>query len=386
MNHGNKPAPRRQALTSAGSLWPLLFCTLLVCALCGCSDDNTGTAAPQVPFPDPDVIPWIFAIWGDADSGEIFMVGRPGFILHFDGMTWTRTDVGASTLTAVWGTGPNDVYACGHGGTIYHYNGTSWSRMTSGTDQHLYDIGEGPYGDIYTVGYDGVLKRPSGGSWGSTQRRAYRGYPATGEAPEDTLVFRDSIDYLTVVTTYGIAGNSAIVLMENDHVGYASHEWEWGPVEDDDFSLLTAAHGSATLADNYLATHTGKILRLTTTLDGNQWVQLRNNQGTPTYPSTFPERVTSLWLDADADLIYLTTWNGLIATMEQDGSDTETVYSSSDWLSAIWGTDTTNIYAAGYGGVVLRFDGNNWAPVDVPLPDTTAKTAPASDKFGRPLF
>jgi len=35
---------------------------------------------------------------------------------------------------------------------------------------------------------------------------------------------------------------------------------------------------------------------------------------------------------------------------------------------------------------VIRFDGNNWDPVDVPLPDTSAKAAPASDKFGRPLF
>jgi len=363
---------------------------MCVLAMVGCSSDEVGEAL-QTPFPEPDVRNWIFSIWGSGPN-DVYMAGRPGFILHFDGDTWTRTDVDAITLTSVWGTIPetgkasNDVYACGHEGALFHFNGTAWSSMDSDTDMNLYDVGEGPYGDTYVVGHDCVLKKLSGGSWASTQRRAYRSYPLEGEAPEDTLVFHDSIDYLTVVSTYAIAGNSAIVLMENDHEGFEEHEWEWGPVEDEDFSLMIAAVSSATVEDNYLATDTGKILRLTVTLDGNQWKQLRDDQSIPIYPSTFPARVTDLWLDDEADLLYLTTWNGYIATMQQDGSLAQTIHAASGWLSAIWGTDSTNIYAAGYGGVVLHYDGNSWEPVDVPLPDNTAKSMPVSDKFGRPLY
>ncbi|MBU0742710.1 hypothetical protein KKG45_04240 [bacterium] len=388
MNYGTKNNHRCDTAPSVGRLWLLLVATLFAVSLSGCSDEKVGEV-PQTPFPEPDIIDWVFSIWGSGPD-DVFMVGRPGFILHFDGGTWTRTDVAASTLTTVWGTGPSDVYACGHAGALFHFDGTAWSRMDSGTDMNLYDVGEGPYGEIYTVGHDGVLKKLSGGSWVSTQRRAYRSYPVEGDppveqAPEDTLVFRDSIDFLTAISAYGIAGNSAIVLMENNHEGF-DHEWEWGPVEDDDFSLMTSAVSSITVDDNYLATDTGKILRLTATFDGYQWVQPRNQQGTPRYPSTFPARVTDLWLDEEADLLYLTTWTGRIATMQQDGSSSRTIYADSGWLSAIWGTGSTNIYAAGYGGVVLHFDGNTWEPVDVPLPDTTAKEIPVTDKFGRPLL
>lgn len=369
-------------------LLPLLIVGAMALALSGCSDDETGGSVTQIPFPEPDDITWVFSIWGSG-ADDVFMVGNPGFVLHYDGTDWTRTDLTEETLTSVWGTAANDVYVCGHHGVLFHYDGANWSSQDSGTEENLYDIGEGPYGDLYTVGYAATLKKRSGGSWVSTQRQAYREYPDPDDEPEDlapadTLNFWDGIETLTVVSPYVIGGNAAVALMENNTTEF-SHEWAWGEVEDQYFSLFTASTNSAVVEDNFLATATGKVLRLTTTFDGLQLVQLRNEQSIPNYPATYPSPLTDLWLDADNDVLYMTTSYGQITIMNQDGSFPETLYADSGYLSTIWGTSGTNIYAAGYGGVVLHYDGSDWTSVDVPLPEQAVKASPAHDKFGRPL-
>lgn len=367
----------------------LLVLTGLALSLAGCSDDNTGGDITQIPFPDPDQINWIMSIWGSGPD-DVYMVGNPGFILHWDGTDWTRTDLTDETLTTVWGDGEGEVYICGHAGLIYRKSGSNWTRQDSGTEENLYDIGRGPNGDLYAVGYNGALRRQSGSAWVSTQRRAYRNYPEeftppdTG-APRDTLNFWDSVETFTVVSPYAIAGNGAIVLMENDTPDF-NHEWLWGQVEDQSFSLFTAGTGDAVVENNFLATATGKILQLSMTLDGLQYVQPRTSGGSPLYPSTYPATLTDLWLDTEAGKLYMTSVFGQIARMNRDGNARETLFANSGYFSAIWGTGSTNIYAAGYRGVVVHWDGAAWSDVEVPLPDNSAaKSRPAYDKFGRPL-
>jgi len=369
-------------------LLPLLIAGAMALVLSGCGDDDTGGSVTQIPFPEPDEVNWVLSIWGSGDD-DVFMVGNPGFVLHYNGADWTLTELTDETLTSVWGTAANDVYVCGHHGVLFHYDGANWSSQDSGTEENLYDIGEGPYGDIYTVGFNATLKKRSGGNWISTQRQAFRDYPDPEDepedlAPEDTLNFWDGIETLTVVTPYVIGGNAAIALMEN-HTTEFSHEWAWGEVEDQQFSLFTASTNSAVVEDNYLATDTGKVLRLITTFDGLQLIQLRSDQNIPNYPATYPAPLTDMWLDIVNDVLYMTTTYGQITMMDQDGSFPATQYADSGYLSAIWGTSGTNIYAAGYGGVVVRYDGSDWTSVDVPLPGQTVKASPAHDKFGRPL-
>ena len=95
---GIKTHYRRMTGSNLGRLALLLLLAFLGGALIGCDDDTVGDV-PQNAFPDPDIINWVFAIWGTGPD-DVFAVGRPGFILHFDGASWTRTDVSASTLTA----------------------------------------------------------------------------------------------------------------------------------------------------------------------------------------------------------------------------------------------------------------------------------------------
>jgi len=56
-----------------------------------------------------------------------------------------------ANLSAVWGSGPNDVWAVGDNGTIVRWNGAVWSPVASGTTNDLLGIwGSGP-DDIWAV-------------------------------------------------------------------------------------------------------------------------------------------------------------------------------------------------------------------------------------------
>jgi len=80
----------------------------------------------------------INAVWG-ASSASIYAVGDGGVILHGKtGGPWTSQSSGtAEDLLGVWGTSDADVWAVGGGlsdGFILHYNGTSWSTTPFPTD------------------------------------------------------------------------------------------------------------------------------------------------------------------------------------------------------------------------------------------------------------
>lgn len=103
-----------------------------------------------------------------ASSGEDLIPA----ILHFDGTAWTTADLTLTDsaaardprLSAVWGSGPNDVWAVGVSGyastssaLLAHYDGAGWTEVTtpflSGTESHkLSDVwGTGP-SDVWVGG------------------------------------------------------------------------------------------------------------------------------------------------------------------------------------------------------------------------------------------
>lgn len=349
-------------------------------AFVGCGDDDPPTVI-QTPLPEPAPSYLLMSVWGTGPQ-DVFVVGQPGVILHYDG-AWALTTVPDTTLTAVWGASSVDVYACGHNGAIWHYDGAAWSRQNSGTGEDLFDIGRGPYGDIFAVGKDGTVLRRSGAGWTPEENRAYR-YATTG-APIDTLIF--SLDWNTVtrVTPYAIGGDRATVIMENGHDEY-DHRWLWGNFEDPLYNLISAANGSDVLDDNFMASESGKLFYLSENLDGiREWKLLRHN-GIQAVPSTYPESVSGLWLDVDAGLIYLTTPYGKVATMSRDGALTSTVLATGGWFTDVWGSSSTDIYVTGYNGVLYHFDGNNWTRLTVPVPEGAGKALLPADGAGRTIY
>lgn len=106
----------------------------------------------------------MLAIWGTS-MRDVFVVGPAGNIVHFDAVAWTEQASGTTeTLSSVSGSAPDDVYAVGTLGTILHYDGTNWSPMTSSTNDVLQCV-VAHEGSPIAVGANGTALELSGGSW-----------------------------------------------------------------------------------------------------------------------------------------------------------------------------------------------------------------------------
>jgi hypothetical protein len=89
-------------------------------------------------------------------STDLFAAGSDvggAFILHYDGVAWTRTEIpGASSLAGLWGSSASDVYAVGNG--IFHYDGQTWTKIDERSGADIW--GPSPT-DVYVVGASGLI-------------------------------------------------------------------------------------------------------------------------------------------------------------------------------------------------------------------------------------
>jgi len=73
----------------------------------------------------------------------VFAVGEyyiTGFVLHYDGSSWSQSATAPMGLGAIWGASAADVFAAGGDGSaglILHYDGLSWSTSAAGLPNSL---------------------------------------------------------------------------------------------------------------------------------------------------------------------------------------------------------------------------------------------------------
>ena len=80
-------------------------------------------------------------------------------------------------LSAVWGSGKNDVWASGTSGHVIHWDGTTWSAAPAPTDQSLYAIwGSGP-SDVWTASSPNVVFHSTGFTGGAATWTAESSIP-----------------------------------------------------------------------------------------------------------------------------------------------------------------------------------------------------------------
>ncbi len=106
----------------------------------------------------------LFGIWGSAPDnlwavgGDLLNPDTGGVIWHFDGNTWQlderaaqlRPD-GLPALFKVWGRSANDLYVVGRLGIVLHFDGTEWTEVPSNTSRTLFTI-HGNDSDVAAVG------------------------------------------------------------------------------------------------------------------------------------------------------------------------------------------------------------------------------------------
>ena len=108
------------------------------------------------------------AVWGSGPD-DIYAVGENGRVeRNSSGTTWSRERIGSSnSLWGVWGSAAGDVYAVGDSGTIVHSDGSgTWTPQTSGTRKALAAVWGSSASDIFAVGNGGIILHSDGsGTW-----------------------------------------------------------------------------------------------------------------------------------------------------------------------------------------------------------------------------
>lgn len=342
----------------------------------GCSDEKSNPTYP--PEPSPPVGNWFMGIWGSA-ADDIFVVGRPGLIYHWDGTEWRREQSGTTVaLTDVWGDGSGTVYATGHQGVILRRSvAGSWSAMNSGTSNNLFAIGS-YRGTVMAAGAKGALRQLAGQTWVNAPEVIYK--RDAQWTVVDTLTRSQDIESLTAVFNYGIAASHSTVLMPDT----ASIWLHWQLTSSAEWVTCAVSHEDT--ARNFVATDNGRLFQLQ-----------RDAFGRLTWDERYsPARnaiIYGIYRDS-ADTIWAVTNDGRInrvAPPYRLQSSFTALYNDQKVLFDIWGTSGTNLYAVGIDGRVLHYheiaEGQyGWQLEELPdLPEDKALCTQIFDKFGRPV-
>ena len=360
--------------TRRAAVWMVFTLVVGLLLVAGCSDELTDPVYPPRPEPLPGT--WLLGIWGDGPD-DVWIVGQPGLIYHWDGTDWERQESGTtSALTSVWGPGNGTVYATGHGGIILRNSGSGWSAMESGTDKNLFDVGEFQ-GTIMACGLGATIRQLSGSSWTTSPDEVF--IRDAEQAVTDTLYLSDADDSasLTSVAHYGLAGSDGGVLMTDPDTDWQLRRVTGGA------DWVTCATSTERISGNFLATDGGRLFQLAS-LEGDllSW----SRRYSPALGATIYGIHTGI-----ADTIWAVTQDGRINRVDPDNSHHE-LYEDGLILFDIWGSSGTDLYAVGIDGRVIHFheinpDEYGWEHIELPdLPPTMKNHATqVFDKFGRPV-
>jgi hypothetical protein len=330
---------------------------------------------------------WFLGIWGSS-ANDVYAVGQPGMIAHFDGSQWSFQNSGTrAALTDVYSPdGGQTYYICGNDGLILRKSGGGgWSRMTVDTTADLYGLGS--YGgDVYVTGQRGALKRLSGGTWVDAGLGII--VRDTNGAPIDTLDRREDVNNLTVVTSQGIAGFDGLILMDDD-------EWDWqrrlilGGRE----SIFAGFSHPTVTEGNFLTTNGGRIFQLIEDVSGLAWKERFS-------PSESFEAISGLWVSFDDPSridCFIANWGGEVIqeTIETLPDEliqvtvTELLDSNPEFYY-IWGAAPDDLFVCGKSLTLMRYydpsggDSPTWHEYEMaqPAKSFSGDTPTVAGKFG----
>ncbi len=152
------------------------------------------------------------AVWGSSPS-DVWVAGAGGKTVHTSNARPLADDAGAGPpvwttvpsntkqdLLALWGSSADDVWAVGRRGTILHYvqGASSWELVESPTTQDLQHVwGSGP-DDVWAVGEYGTILHYDGAAWTASTASFAAGvkphlYGVWGSSKDDVWIVGEGI-------------------------------------------------------------------------------------------------------------------------------------------------------------------------------------------------
>ncbi|MBI5489042.1 MAG: hypothetical protein HY905_17035 [Deltaproteobacteria bacterium] len=289
-----------------------------------------GTEGPVAPsFTAPDVR--LTAVWGSGPT-DVWVSGLEGTLLHFDGTAWEQVDLGTTSwIESLGGTGPDDVCAGVRDRKLFCRDGGSWRRVELPVDDYFQvsDIEAGNGGELFIASWTGPLLERRDGVWEVVER-----------APLDLGDIAAAGDG----DLFAIGGLDGGVLRFHDDLWIA----QGAPIEGDPHDVWAESGDDA-----YVVGGAADILHF----DGEEWRRV-----TPPI-ATLQDRIgwvdlLGVWGSAPDD-VFVVGMNGLVLHMNGDGWSLQES-PTRETLEAVWGSSADDVYAVGWGGTILHYDGSRW--------------------------
>jgi hypothetical protein len=284
-----------------------------------------GAWVPDAPVPAGGLIE-LYRIWVAGPNRAFAVGGYAALPTDWDGTAWRTSPMDDSNarFTNLWGRSETEVYAVGSGfmslPVIGRWTGSHWTvssagAPTPGREEELTGVSGTPGGDTYVSGMlrhasdrnraDGIVRRRVNGEW-----------PVIANLPEVQL-FDIWAGSPSDVWTVG----RAIDPVTRMHTGVAVRVDGPSPTPMvlDPYSTAFAVWGAS--ADDVFAA-------------GYRWSFAR-------------QRYVGVVWHYDG-----TAWTAVAET------------GGNQYLTDIHGSSGSDVYAVGYGGAMLHFDGISWQPVD----------------------
>jgi uncharacterized protein YjdB len=298
----------------------------------------SGTTLSTVATP---YAPRLFAAALDGSS-VLWTSGQRGSVMRQSG-AWETLNL-APDLIDVWTASSNSAWAVGEFGTTYRWTGSSWSRVSTPTTATLNAVWSPSASDAFAGGDNGTMLRWNGSSW-------------------STMTFPSS------ASVYGLWGSSSsnvfAVTSAGEVVKWNGSIWQ---VVASAGNSLWAIHGSS--ANDIMATgENGAALRYA----GSTWI-----------PATAPTTGTLAGIYAGGGF-YLTvgansTGSAGLAYSSASGTSWNSVNTGSTRiLTSIWGPSSSDLYATGEQGTILRYTGSSWSTMTTGTTDLFWSVSGASD-------
>jgi hypothetical protein len=329
----------------------------------------------------PPTMMAINGVWASA-ANDVFVVGivigsgAGPTIWRYNGSVWSSmtlpTGLSAGTnLYGISGTGPSDVWVAGDS-TVLHYNGTAWSLVPTPTVGRLKGVTAISPTEVWVVGENGTMAHFDGATWRAVDSGTTTVLNGVwGSSPGDVfavgwnviLHYAAPVAWTTAQTMYAVGGRSRSDVYAVGNAGSILHfdGSQWQTMTSNTTAALRGVWVSPTTAEVFAVGvngSTGTIVRY----DGSAWSEVVTGA---------PADFSAVWGSGPLDVFavggtglvyhYTGSWQSVPNPMASD--------TGSRWLTAVWGTSATNVYAVGErsSGTVsaMRYDGISWTAVSI---------------------
>lgn len=297
-------------------------------------------------------------------------------VITCDQAAWCPVTTPVSTLyslTAVWGSGKNDVWAVGSGGSIVHFDGTTWKLTPTSVRNTFHAVwGSGP-NDVWAVSMTDVLFHTSGFTGGTavwTMANPAKAEPGDLYPRAALAIWGTGADQVRIGardrTVLDPGGSGDVVTLNQYTKTVADGGVAWAPVEG-----AGTVHGFwGSSADDlwYIADNSEKngwqkgVTMHGTVADGGKgmtWTSV-DSQSTVVLEGIWGSSKDDLWAVGDMGVIRHMV-GGALRWAIVPSPTTEA-------LHAVWGSAANDVWAVGDFGTILHFDGTTWKPSTAALP------------------